>query len=73
MVDKRLKGEYNRLEVQVALKVGLMCSHPAASERPRMREVVRYLDCMEIPEVKRLLEKYERKNLQVRINDYMDF
>ncbi|XP_039135883.1 L-type lectin-domain containing receptor kinase S.4-like [Dioscorea cayenensis subsp. rotundata] len=72
VVDKRLKGEYDRLEVEVALKVGLMCSHPAASVRPRMREVVRYLDGVEMPEVTRLPEEYEGKDLQVGFDDYVD-
>ncbi|KAM0948312.1 putative protein kinase RLK-Pelle-L-LEC family [Dioscorea sansibarensis] len=71
VVDKRMKGEYDRLEAEVALKVGLMCSHPSATARPRMRNVVRYLDGLEVPEVKRLPEEYEGRN-QVGFDDYAD-
>ncbi|XP_008801603.2 L-type lectin-domain containing receptor kinase S.4-like [Phoenix dactylifera] len=44
VVDPRLGGYYVREEVKVAIKVGLMCSHPAAPLRPSMREVARYLN-----------------------------
>ncbi|OAY71595.1 L-type lectin-domain containing receptor kinase S.4 [Ananas comosus] len=54
-VDARLGGDYDRDEAMVAIKVGLMCSHPAAAARPTMREVVRYLDggdAAEMPEIR---------------------
>ncbi|KAJ0962463.1 hypothetical protein J5N97_030291 [Dioscorea zingiberensis] len=71
VVDPRLKAEYyDREEVEVALKVGLMCSHPAATARPRMRDVARYLDGGEVPEVKSPPpEEYEGKSLQVGFDD----
>ncbi|XP_010910689.2 L-type lectin-domain containing receptor kinase S.4 [Elaeis guineensis] len=53
VVDPSLGGNYDREEVEVAIKVGLMCSHPAAAARPTMREAVRYLDggdAVEVPE-----------------------
>ncbi|XP_072983849.1 L-type lectin-domain containing receptor kinase S.4-like [Typha latifolia] len=51
VVDPRLGGEYEREEVEVVVKVGLMCSHPAAAARPGMREVVRFLDGADVAEV----------------------
>ncbi|XP_072996702.1 L-type lectin-domain containing receptor kinase S.4-like [Typha latifolia] len=50
-VDPRLEGVYDMEEVTVAIKVGLMCSHPSPAERPTMREVVRYLDGADAAEV----------------------
>ncbi|KAJ0979541.1 hypothetical protein J5N97_015015 [Dioscorea zingiberensis] len=70
LVDPRLKGDYDREAVEVAVKVGLMCSHPAPSARPRMRDVVRYLDGGEVPAVKSPPEEYEGKS-QVGFDDYL--
>ena len=44
VVDLRLGGEFDELEVVVLLKLGLMCSNNAPKARPTMRQVVRYLD-----------------------------
>ncbi|PSS33355.1 Legume lectin domain protein [Actinidia chinensis var. chinensis] len=44
VVDPRLGGEYDEIEVVVAVKLGLMCSNDAAEKRPSMRQVVRYLE-----------------------------
>ncbi|KAG0522471.1 hypothetical protein BDA96_07G040200 [Sorghum bicolor] len=43
-VDARLKGKYDIGEAYLALKIGLLCSHPFANERPTMRQVMQYLD-----------------------------
>ncbi|EER90817.1 L-type lectin-domain containing receptor kinase IV.1 [Sorghum bicolor] len=43
-VDSKLQDDYDAEEVCLALKLGLLCSHPLASERPSMRQVVQYLD-----------------------------
>ncbi|EAZ38574.1 L-type lectin-domain containing receptor kinase SIT2-like [Oryza sativa Japonica Group] len=43
-VDKRLQGNYNVDEACLVLKLGLLCSHPIAMERPTMSQVQRYLD-----------------------------
>jgi serine/threonine protein kinase len=43
-VDARLEGKYDIGEAYLALKIGLLCSHPFASERPTMRQVMQYLD-----------------------------
>lgn len=42
VVDCRLEGVFDREEAQIAVQVGLMCSHPVAALRPTTREVVRY-------------------------------
>lgn len=44
VVDPLLNGVYDMEEVEVAIKLGLLCSQPAAAARPTMREVARYLD-----------------------------
>lgn len=42
-IDGRLKGDYDVDEACLALKLGLLCSHPFASARPSMRQVMQYL------------------------------
>ena len=43
-VDARLKGRYDVDEAYLALKIGLLCSHPFINARPSMRQVMQYLD-----------------------------
>lgn len=43
-VDTRLQGAYNADEACLALKLGLLSSHPFINLRPNMREVMQYLD-----------------------------
>ncbi|VAI50568.1 unnamed protein product [Triticum turgidum subsp. durum] len=43
-IDVRLKGHYNVGEAYLALKLGLLCSHPFVCARPSMRQVIQYLD-----------------------------
>lgn len=43
-VDTKLQGNYNISEARLALKLGLLCSHPFPNARPNMRQVMRYLD-----------------------------
>ncbi|CAL5079752.1 unnamed protein product [Urochloa decumbens] len=43
-VDGRLEGNYNIDEACLALKLGLLCSHPFSKARPTMRQVMQYLD-----------------------------
>lgn len=51
-VDARLKGDYDAEEVTLALKLGLLCSHPLPGARPSMRQVVQYLEGdMPLPEL----------------------
>ena len=44
VVDTRLLNNYSVDEACLALKLGLLCSHPSPSARPNMRQVVQYLD-----------------------------
>ncbi|KAD7480114.1 hypothetical protein E3N88_03250 [Mikania micrantha] len=44
VVDSKLKGEFDKEEVLMVLKLGLMCSSDAPLARPSMRQVVRYLE-----------------------------
>uniref|UniRef100_A0A0E0CY93 non-specific serine/threonine protein kinase n=1 Tax=Oryza meridionalis TaxID=40149 RepID=A0A0E0CY93_9ORYZ len=43
-VDPRLRNGYAEEEVELVLRLGLLCSHPLASARPSMRQVVQYLN-----------------------------
>ncbi|TKW07920.1 hypothetical protein SEVIR_7G339200v4 [Setaria viridis] len=42
-IDPRL-DDYVEEEIEVVLKLGLLCSHPSPNARPRMRLVMQYLD-----------------------------
>ncbi|KAG0496986.1 hypothetical protein HPP92_001677 [Vanilla planifolia] len=42
--DRRLGEDCVADEVELVLRLGLMCSHPEPAARPSMRKVVRYLD-----------------------------
>ncbi|KAK9284088.1 hypothetical protein L1049_012348 [Liquidambar formosana] len=44
VVDKRLNGKYDEMEVALVLKLGLMCSNNAPGARPTMRQAMRYLE-----------------------------
>ncbi|KAH7676965.1 Non-specific serine/threonine protein kinase protein, partial [Dioscorea alata] len=44
-IDPRLEEYgYEKNEVELVLKLGLLCSHPAPASRPSMRQVVQYLN-----------------------------
>ncbi|GJN11784.1 hypothetical protein PR202_ga30021 [Eleusine coracana subsp. coracana] len=43
-VDIRLQGEYDVDEACLALKLGLLCSHPVTYARPSMRQAMQYLN-----------------------------
>ncbi|KAF8690703.1 hypothetical protein HU200_041078 [Digitaria exilis] len=43
-VDARLQGAYDVGEACLLLKLGLLCSHPFISVRPKMRQVMQYLN-----------------------------
>ncbi|KAG5234172.1 L-type lectin-domain containing receptor kinase [Salix suchowensis] len=42
-VDERMKGEFVAEEMELVLKLGLVCCHPDSQKRPSMREVVAVL------------------------------
>ncbi|RLN39317.1 hypothetical protein C2845_PM01G26760 [Panicum miliaceum] len=44
VIDARLEGKYDADEATLALKLGLLCSHPLPGARPSMRPVMQYLD-----------------------------
>ncbi|KAK9727206.1 hypothetical protein RND81_05G265500 [Saponaria officinalis] len=41
--DPKLEGEYVKSEMELVLRLGLLCSSPKANARPTMRQVVQYL------------------------------
>ncbi|CAN1282698.1 L-type lectin-domain containing receptor kinase SIT2 [Linum perenne] len=43
-VDPRLQGSYEREEMELVMRLGLLCSHTVATLRPSMRKVMQYLD-----------------------------
>lgn len=43
-VDPGLHGDYDVDEAGLVLKLGILCSHPFANQRPGMGQVMRYLD-----------------------------
>ncbi|XP_062188442.1 L-type lectin-domain containing receptor kinase SIT2-like [Phragmites australis] len=50
--DSKLQGNFNVDEACLALKLGLLCSHPFSNARPNMRQVIQYLDgVMKLPEM----------------------
>jgi serine/threonine protein kinase len=44
VIDAKLQGCYDDDEAMLALKLGLLCSHPLPAARPSMRQVMQYLD-----------------------------
>ncbi|XP_037492694.1 L-type lectin-domain containing receptor kinase SIT2-like [Jatropha curcas] len=42
--DPKLEGKYMVEEMELVLKLGLLCAHPIPAARPIMRQVVQYLD-----------------------------
>ncbi|KAF3454656.1 hypothetical protein FNV43_RR05104 [Rhamnella rubrinervis] len=51
-IDPKLEGDYLAVEMELVLKLGLLCSHSLPAMRPSMRQVVQYLDgSATLPEV----------------------
>jgi hypothetical protein len=42
--DPRLEGNYVKEEMELVLKLGLLCSHSMPAARPSMRQVMQFLD-----------------------------
>lgn len=64
VVDPRLKGEFDEIEVVVVIKLGLLCSNNTPSKRPIMRQVVRYLEGeAPLPEVLAAPDEYDSKKV----------
>ncbi|XP_008807903.2 L-type lectin-domain containing receptor kinase SIT2-like [Phoenix dactylifera] len=54
VTDARLGGDYHLGEVEMILKIGLLCSHPVPGARPTMRQVMQFLDGnLSLPQVPR--------------------
>ncbi|XP_015874037.2 L-type lectin-domain containing receptor kinase SIT1-like [Ziziphus jujuba] len=52
VIDPKLEGKYLIEEMELVLKVGLLCSHPFPAMRPNMRQVMQYLDGnADLPEI----------------------
>lgn len=50
--DVRMSGEISSEEVEMALKVGLLCTNALAEMRPSMEEVVQYLNgSLKLPDI----------------------
>lgn len=72
VVDPKLRGEYDEIEVVVVLKLGLMCSNNAPTMRPSMKQVVRYLDGeVGLPDVLAPPEYDGKKGGGVEFEDYV--
>ncbi|KAF2600136.1 hypothetical protein F2Q68_00008750 [Brassica cretica] len=45
VLDQKIEGqEYSEEQVELVLKLGLLCSHPLSAIRPNMSSVIQYLD-----------------------------
>ncbi|KAE8807346.1 L-type lectin-domain containing receptor kinase IX.2-like [Hordeum vulgare] len=52
VADDKLKGDYNRTEMQRMVLLGLRCSHPVGQQRPYMKDAMKYLeDGRELPAI----------------------
>lgn len=74
VVDPHLEGEYDRQEAEVAIKVGLWCSHPSTVARKGMKEEVRYLDgsdLAKVPPLPDLTEGYDAGKGAFELDDFL--
>ncbi|XP_058112756.1 L-type lectin-domain containing receptor kinase IV.1-like [Magnolia sinica] len=44
VADPKLGLDYDAEEMELVLKLGLLCAHPLSAERPNMRQVMQFLD-----------------------------
>ncbi|XP_057536068.1 L-type lectin-domain containing receptor kinase IV.1-like [Amaranthus tricolor] len=50
--DPNMGGDYQEKEMELVLKLGIVCLHPKTEERPTMRQVVQMLDeCATLPDI----------------------
>ncbi|GAU38463.1 hypothetical protein TSUD_151860 [Trifolium subterraneum] len=72
VVDKKLGGVYDEVEVLLVVKVGLLCSDELPDRRPTMRQVVRYLEGeVKLPEIdKKAGFLYQRSEFFERVNTW---
>ncbi|KAJ6350273.1 hypothetical protein OIU78_006442 [Salix suchowensis] len=67
VVDPRLKGEFDKIEAVLLLKLGLMCSNYVPKARPLMRKIVRYLEGeVALPELIAAPDVYDGENADAK-------
>ncbi|KAL6909871.1 hypothetical protein ACP4OV_001530 [Aristida adscensionis] len=72
-VDTKLQGNYDVDEVCLALKIGLLCSHPCPKARPSMRQVLQYLDGdVPLPELLQAQFSFNMLSLLVQKEELLD-
>lgn len=73
VVDSRLGGVYDEVEVIMVFKLGLMCSYDSPTVRPSMRQVVMYLEGeVPLPDVLLPLHGYDsQKGFAFQFEDYV--
>lgn len=63
VVDPRLQGVYNELEVLMVIKLGSMCSNNDPARRPSMRQATRFLEGEEpLPETVAAQHEFDGKD-----------
>ncbi|KAK9290326.1 hypothetical protein L1049_008493 [Liquidambar formosana] len=72
VVDPRLMGQYDEVEVLIVLKLGLMCSNHMPKVRPTMRQVLRFLEGeVEVPNLLRAPNACDEE--EVKVKGFEDF
>ncbi|XP_075669095.1 L-type lectin-domain containing receptor kinase S.4-like [Castanea sativa] len=69
VVDSRLGGEFDEVEVDLVLKLGLKCSNHAPESRPTMRHVVRCLETKLALEEEDFMQSYPTTSVSVGDNE----
>ncbi|XP_021278283.1 L-type lectin-domain containing receptor kinase I.8-like [Herrania umbratica] len=68
--DHRLEGEYVAEEMELVLRLGLLCTNPMASNRPSMRQLVQYLDGnVTLPEIRLEGARIEMMSIEHNFNN----
>ncbi|ERN07981.1 hypothetical protein AMTRI_Chr08g161850 [Amborella trichopoda] len=65
MADPKLRDHYVKDEIEMVLKLGLLCSHPVPEARPSMRQVFQFLD-RDIPFPDPFLEGMVASNKEIK-------
>lgn len=76
MVDKDLKNNYDRVELEEMVQVALLCTQFHPSHRPKMSEVVRMLEGDGLAESWDALQKMDTpkcRSLERQSPKYVDF
>ncbi|XP_051122499.1 protein NSP-INTERACTING KINASE 3 [Andrographis paniculata] len=76
MVDRDLRGDFDRVELEEMVKVALLCTNFSAAHRPKMSEVLRMLEGDGLAEKWEQLQKIEpqrHKGVEYPFQRYSDF